>query len=86
MPVSKPLLFLLNLALCICGWFLVFKTETFVTWARRRYVSRRYLQHYPFARMVMKPWYPTYLRIVGVLVWVVVAGLDCILVFARWTH
>ena len=35
---------------------------------RRRYQrSSKLVQKLPFASMVMKPWYPTYVRIVGLL-------------------
>jgi hypothetical protein len=46
------------------------------THARMRYSrSGKFTQNWPFARIVLKPWYPAYLRIVGV------GGLLCMIVW-----
>jgi len=75
MPVSaipKSLAVLLMVALAIVGWTCVFRTVVVVEWARRRHhKSGRLVQAYPFSNIVLKPWYPTYLRSIGIFVWLV---------------
>jgi len=75
MPVSampKALAVPLIIALAIVGWTCVFRTVVAVEWARRRYhKGGRLVQAYPFSNIVLKPWYPTYLRSMGVFVWLV---------------
>jgi hypothetical protein len=34
----------------------------------------------------MKPWYRTYLRVIGTFVWTNIVILDYVAVFARWRH
>jgi hypothetical protein len=55
------------------GWLLLFKTESVVTWARGVYVKSRF--HGPFAGVVQKNWYPTYLRCMGAVIWLFDAAL-----------
>ena len=48
-------------ALCIA------KPNEVAGYARRRYLkSSKFFQKWPFSNMVMKPWYPAYLRLMGV--------------------
>jgi hypothetical protein len=52
------------------GWLCVFRTNVFVCWARKNYQrSSRLIQIYPFHSMVLKPWFPTYIRCTGILIW-----------------
>jgi len=73
MPVSaipKSIAVLLIVALAIVGWTCVFRTVVVVEWARRRYhKSGRLVRAYPFSNIVLKAWYPTYLRSIGIFVW-----------------
>ena len=65
-----PKLLLLGLtvvALVALGYACLFRTTVLVDWARRRYQrSSRIVQAWPFSNLVLKPWYPTYLRGMGV--------------------
>ena len=56
--------------LAIVGWLCIYKTDALVERARRRYEKHWFVRAYPFSRMVMQDWYPTYLRCSGVLIWV----------------
>jgi hypothetical protein len=43
------------------------KPEAVASYLRRRYLrTPKLVRNFPFYSVVMKPWYPTYLRLVGV--------------------
>jgi hypothetical protein len=51
-------------ALCIC------KPKSMQAWFQKRHnSSNKFAQNYPFAKLIFKPWYPTYLRFMGVRAW-----------------
>ena len=51
----------------------VAKPDEIADYARRRYLrSSKLIQKWPFSNIVMKPWYPAYLRIIGLSGWAVV--------------
>jgi hypothetical protein len=56
-------------ALALCGWLCIFRTSKVVDWAQNNYRSSRITRSCPGSGMVMKPWYPTYLRCMGVYAW-----------------
>jgi hypothetical protein len=41
----------------------------FVGWAQRKYAKSKLVRGYPFSGMVMKPWYPIYIRAAGIFIW-----------------
>jgi hypothetical protein len=60
--------------------FCLAKPDAVASYARRRYLhSSKLVQKWPFANLVNKPWYPAYLRIMGLfgflfaLVWLYIA-------------
>ncbi len=55
--------------LTLVGAFFVFKPKTAQAWFQRRYTNNKFARRYLFARMIFKPWYPTYLKVMGVWVW-----------------
>jgi hypothetical protein len=57
------------LGFAVCGWLCVFRTSMLVEWGRRNYAKSRIVRAYPFSNMVLKPWYPTYIRCAGVFIW-----------------
>jgi len=57
------------LGFAVCGWLCVFRTSMLVEWGRRNYAKSRTLQAYPFPNIVLKPWYPTYIRCAGIFLW-----------------
>jgi hypothetical protein len=58
---------LVVIALVVLGCACLFRTTVLVEWARTRYQrSSRIVQAWPFSNLVLKPWYPTYLRGMGV--------------------
>jgi hypothetical protein len=67
---SLPKLLFLGLvviALVVLGCACLFRTTALVEWARMRYQrSSRIVQAWPFSNLVLKPWYPTYLRGMGI--------------------
>jgi hypothetical protein len=40
-----------------------------VGWGQKNYEKSKFVQSYPFSNMVLKPWYPTYIRCAGVFIW-----------------
>jgi hypothetical protein len=61
---------LLAVAGCaVCGWLCLFRTTTVLGWARGTYTKSRVVPAYPFSSLVLKPWYPTYLRCKGGFIW-----------------
>jgi hypothetical protein len=53
-------------ALLVISTLLTVAPGKITEYARRRYLRRNKLfQKWPFANMVLKPWYPTYLRFMG---------------------
>jgi hypothetical protein len=62
-------LVVMSLGFAVCGWFCVFKTSTVVGWGQKNYEKSKFVQSYPFSNMVLKPWYPTYIRCAGVFIW-----------------
>ena len=59
----------LVLGLAACGWLCVFKTDMLVRWARQNYQKSKFVQAYPFSYLVLKPWYPAYIRFSGIFIW-----------------
>ena len=71
---------LLVLGLAASGWLLLFRTTTFVKWGRNSYAKSRIVRAWPFANLVMKPWYATYLRCAGVFILMFDAAFACMLI------
>jgi hypothetical protein len=58
------------------GWLLLFGTARIVHHARQTHrASPRWVQNWPFHRLIFKSWYPLYLRCGGVLAWLLAACL-----------
>ena len=56
--------------LVFVGAFCVFKPTSIQAWLQRRHnKSNKFVQNYPLAKLIFKPWYPTYLRVMGVWAW-----------------
>jgi hypothetical protein len=68
--------------LAICGWLCIYKTDALVEQQRRRYEKHGWIRAYPFSGMVMKSWYPTYLRCSGIFVWL----WDLVLIYLLWVR
>jgi hypothetical protein len=73
-----PILLGLSTCIALAGFcaFCVAKPKSVAAYARKRYLnSNKLAQKLPFANLVLKPWFPAYLRIMGlfgfmfVLVW-----------------
>ena len=55
------------------GTLCIVKPEPVAAFARQRHLrSNKFFQKWPFARMVLEPWLPTYLRCMGVVCWLLV--------------
>ena len=66
----------------VCGAVCVFKTSTLVDWAQRNYrKSSKLAQSYPFAGVVLKPWYPIYIRGAGIFIWLWALAIDYLVLF-----
>jgi hypothetical protein len=71
-------LVIMSLVFGFCGWLCVFKTQTLVWYGRRNYERtmksggwffRTYLRITPMSHMALKPWYPTFVRCMGIYIW-----------------
>ena len=66
-----PILFLFasGVAFVVLGVLCVARPDKVADYCRRRHLRNSpFMQKWPFARMVMDPWIPTYLRFMGVFV------------------
>jgi hypothetical protein len=52
-----------------CGWLCLFRTSAVVGWLRANYARSRLVRAYPFSGLVLRPWYSTYLRCMGIFIW-----------------
>jgi hypothetical protein len=44
--------------------------DSMQAWFQKRHQSsNKFVQNYPLAKLIFKPWYPTYLRFMGVWAW-----------------
>jgi hypothetical protein len=60
------LLFASGVWFAVVGCLCVAKPDKMADYARRRYFKmNKFFQKWPFANMVLEPWYPTYLRFMG---------------------
>jgi len=56
--------------LAFLGYFCIFRPARVQGFAQRAHSSsNRLVQNFPFAKLIFKPWYLTYLRIWGVFAW-----------------
>ena len=63
MATSKAIwLVVISLGFYLCGALCIFGTSMLVGWAQRNYTKSKFVQAYPISGMVMKPWYPIYIR------------------------
>ena len=70
----------LALGLAFAGWNCIYKTDYLVKTHRNQFQSVTGVRFYPFARLVMKPWYPSYLRGCGIAIWL----WDVVLIYLVW--
>ena len=70
----------------LCGWFCLFRTETIAGWLRANCNKRRLVRAYPFSSLVLKPWYPTYLRCMGVFIWLFAVVFVSVLILTGVHH
>ncbi len=68
-PFVISCLVTMSAILAIFAWFCVFRTNTLVTRARKNHEKSKFAQAFPFSGQVLKPWYPTYIRCAGILIW-----------------
>jgi hypothetical protein len=76
---SAVALALISLGFYVWGALCIFKTKMVVGWGQKGYKKGGFL--YPFASMVAKPWYPTYIRCMGVFIWLWALMIDCLVLF-----
>jgi hypothetical protein len=62
-------LVVMSLGFAVCGWLCVFKTSAVVGFGRKNYEKNKFVRSYPFSNMVIKPWYPIFIRCAGVFIW-----------------
>jgi len=68
----------------VCGWLCVFRTNMLVTWGRKNYEKSKFIQAYPFSNVVLKPWYPTYIRCAGIFIWLWAIAITYAVVFLHF--
>jgi hypothetical protein len=82
MTTSKAIwLAVMSLGFYVCGGLCIFKTNLLVGWGRRNYTKNKFVQAYPSSGIVMKPWYPIYIRGAGVFIWLWALALDYLVLF-----
>lgn len=58
---------LVVIALVVLSCACLFRTTALVEWVRKDYLrSSRVVQAWPFSNLVLKPWFPIYLRMMGI--------------------
>ncbi len=73
----------MSLGFAVCGWLCVFKTDMLVIRGQENYAKSGLVRAYPFSNMVLKPWYPIYIRRAGIFIWLWVAGFDYLVLTHR---
>jgi hypothetical protein len=82
MNTSKPVwLVIMVLGFAVCGWLGVFKTNMVVAMGRKNYEKSKFLRSSPLSGIVLKPWYPTYIRCVGIFIWLWALAIVYLMVF-----
>jgi hypothetical protein len=72
----------MGLGFAACGWLCVFRTGVVVGWGRKNYERSKFVQSYPFSNVVLKPWYPIYIRCAGIFLWIWdLAAISAVLFF-----
>lgn len=66
----------LNLVFGLSAWLCIFRTDMLVKWQRKGYENSSFVRAYSFSGMVLKPWYPTYIRIWGVVIILFTVAID----------
>ena len=60
----------------VWGGLCIFKTKMLVAWGQKTYAKSKFVRSYPFSNMVMKSWYPIYIRGAGVFIWLWALTID----------
>jgi hypothetical protein len=83
MPTANVIgLVVLSLGFYVCGGLCIFKTKMLVAWAQKSYTnSGKFVRAYPFSNIVMKSWYPVYIRCAGIFIWLWALGIDYLVLF-----
>jgi hypothetical protein len=82
MTTSKAIwLAVISLAFYAFGALCIFRTSMLVGSAQKNYTKSRFVQAYPFSSMVMKPWYPIYIRGAGIFIWLWALAIDYMVLF-----
>jgi hypothetical protein len=58
----------LNLVFGLSAWLCIYKTNVLVKWQQKNYENRAFVRAYPLSSIVMKPWYPMYVRFSGIVI------------------
>jgi len=82
MTTSKAIwLVVISLGFYVCGALCIFRTSMLVGWGQRNYTKSKFVQAYPLSGMVMKPWYPIYIRSAGIFIWLWALAFDYLVLF-----
>ncbi len=75
------------IGLLALGWACVFQARPIADWQRRQYYqSSKFVQRWPLANIVLKSWYPTYLRGMGEFLWLIAVLLMVEAAFRRMSR
>jgi hypothetical protein len=66
----------LNLVFGLSAWLCIFRTDIFVKWQQKKYANSAFVRAYPFSGMVLKSWYPTYIRFWGIVILLFTLAID----------
>ena len=70
----------LTFGLAYAGWNCLYKTDYLVKMHRKQFQKAAGVRFYPFASLVVKPWYPAYLRGCGLAIWL----CDVVFIYLIW--
>jgi hypothetical protein len=54
----------------LLGTLFVIRPKGVQRWFQARHNESNFFKHCPFSTFIFKPWYPTYLRLMGAWIWI----------------
>lgn len=71
--------------MALAGWILLFRTGHVLHLAHHTHrTSPEWVQNWPGHRVIFRDWYPAYLRVGGVLAWLLAAALLAMAAMRVW--
>jgi len=84
--IPWPVVIIVVVGTGFTGWLCILRTTRLVRWAQDNYRRSKVFRWWPGSSLVMKSYYPTYLRCMGVYLWAfgaLILGLSLVSVVRR---